>query len=776
VNSIIGQRVVEPLTERELEVLRLIAEGLSNREIAQKLVVALGTVKWYTKQIYSKLGVHSRGQAVVCAREAGLLDRQPGASAPPAILRKHNLPAQVTSFIGREREMAEVKRLLATTRLLTLTGPPGTGKTRLGLQVAAQVLDRFMDGVFFVDLAPISDPLLVPGAVAQVLDVREAGGQPLPETLKTHLRGKRLLLLLDNFEQIIDAAPLVGELLSASPSLSALVTSREPLHIYGEQEYPVPPLGLPDLEREGPLRVLSQCEAVELFIQRARAVRPDFTITDGDAAAIGEICVRLDGLPLAIELAAARSKLLSPEMMRGRLESRLGALTGGPRDLPARLRTLRGAIDWSYGLLDEDERTLLARLAVFQGGRTVRAVEAVCGRGLGIDVMDGLESLVHKSLLQLGEGLDGEPRFFFLETIHEYARERLGESGEAETVERRHAEYFVALAERAEADLFGPGQGYGAAQLRVEHENLRTALAWSLGGADAELGLRLVGALRDFWFYGGHFSEGWRWAECACESYEEAPPALRAKALNVAGLLADARGDGERAELLLREALALSREAGDRINQAWALVFLSGDLMGYPDRYDEGITLCEAGLALFRESDHKPGVARALNHLGELARLIGDYGHAQEMYEECLAIAREIGDRQREAYMLGCLGVVADHQGDYDRSEALTMEALAQLRELHLRFGIASALQGLAGPVGAKGQAERAAQLIGAGEALYEAMGVRPQSSDQSEIDRIVAAVREQLDEAAFEAARAAGRAMSLEEAVAYALGEDGEW
>jgi non-specific serine/threonine protein kinase len=773
VDSIIGQRVLEPLTDRELEILRLIAEGLSNREIARKLVVALGTVKWYNKQIYSKLGVHSRTQAVARAREVGLFDAQPDVPARPAIIPKHNLPAQVTSFVGRGREIGEVKRLLATTRLVTLTGPPGTGKTRLGLQVAAQVLDRFPDGVFLVDLAPISDSQLVPSTVAQVLGIREAGGQPLLETLKNHLREKRLLLLLDNFEQIVDAAPLVGELLSVSPGLKALVTSREALHVYGEQEYPVPPLALPDLDRVEPLHALSQYEAVELFCQRAQAVRPGFTITDEDAPAIAEICVRLDGLPLAIELAAARSKLLSPQMMRRRLESRLGTLTGGARDLPARLRTLRGAIDWSYDPLDADEKTLFARLAVFQGGRSVEAVEAVCGHGLAVDVIDGLESLLHKSLLQLGEGLDGEPRFLFLETIHEYARERLEESGESDAMRKRHAEYFVTLAERAERDPFGAGPGYGSARLRIEHDNLRTALAWSLGGADAELGLRLVGALRDFWYYSGHFAEAWRWTERACESAGDAPPALCAKALNAAGLLADARGDNERCNLLLREALALSREAGDRINQAWALAFTGVHLTVYPDRYGEGIALCEEGLALFRKLDHKPGIARALNFVGELARLDGDYERAQEVYEECLTIARQIGDSIREALMLGNLGCVAQHQGNYERAEALMMDSLAQLWELHLVYGIAPTLLALAGPVGAKGQAERAARLFGAGEALFEAMGVQPQPSDQFVVDRYVAAVREQLDEATFEAARAAGRAMSLEEAIACALGED---
>jgi tetratricopeptide (TPR) repeat protein len=518
---------------------------------------------------------------------------------------------------------------------------------------------------------------------------------------------------------------------------------------------------------------LSQYEAVELFIQRAQAVRPDFTITTEDAPTIAEICVRLDGLPLAIELAAARSRLFSLEMMRRRLESRLGTLTGGARDLPARLRTLRGAIDWSYDLLDADEKTLFARLAVFQGGRTVRAVEAVCDRGLGIDAMEGLESLLRKSLLRQEVGLDGEPRFFFLETIHEYARGRLEESGEAETLRRRHAEYFVTLAERAEPELPRAEQDYWSARLSVDHDNLRTALAWSLGGADAELGLRLVGALRDFWYYGGHIAEGGRWAERACESYEDAPPALRAKALNAAGQLAFARGDHEHGLLVHREALTLSREVGDRVSQAWALALLGWHLSACPDRYGEGIKSCEEGLALFRIMDDKPGIARALNALGELARLDGDYERARELYEECLAISRETGDRQREALMLGCLGYVAQHQGDYGRAEALIVEALALLRELNFRYGAATFLLAMAGPIGAKGDTERAAHILGAGEAFLEAIGVGLQPADKLEVDRYRAAVRERLDEVAFEAARAAGRAMSLEEAVAYALGED---
>jgi len=763
----------DPLTDRELEVLCLIAEGFTNREIAQELFIALETVKWYNKQIYGKLGVHNRTQAVAQAREAGLFDAQPDVPARPAVAPKHNLPAQVTSFVGRERELSEVKQLLGTTRLLTLTGPGGSGKTRLALRVAEEVLDRFEDGVFFADLAPISDPQLAAGTIAQVLGVRESSSQPLAVTLKNYLRAKRLLLLLDNFEQIIHAAPLVADLLSASPSLKIMVTSREALQVYGEQEYSVPPLALPDLERVEHLPVLAQYEAVELFGQRAQAVRPDFALTDDNAPAVAEICVRLDGLPLAIELAAARSKLLSPETMRTRLESRLETVTGGLRDVPARLRTLRGTIDWSYNLLDEGEKTLLARLSVFQGGRTVESAEVVCGPDLSIDVLDGLESLLNKSLLWQEEGQEGEPRFLMLETIHEYARERLEESGEAEDLRRRHAEYFVALAERAEPELLGARQGYWAARLRAEHDNLRAALAWSLGGADAGLGLRLAGALRDFWYGEGHSTEGLRWTERALEGAGDAPPALRAKAQNSAGRLAFARGDHEQGKIWNREALALYRELGDRAGAGWALTFLSAHSLGYSEEYREGLTLCEEGLALLREADDRPGMAMALNTLGELARSDGDYERAGEAYEECLAICRGTGNKQREALMLGNLSYAALHQGDYERAEALVREGLALLWELESKYFVNFGLEVSAGPAAAKGQPERAARLLGAAEALREAMGLGLQPADQFEIDRYEAAAREQLDEATFEAAWAEGRAMTLEEAVAYALGED---
>jgi predicted ATPase len=666
-----------------------------------------------------------------------------------------------------------VKHLLERTRLLTLTGPPGTGKTRLGLQVAEEVLDQFADGVYFVDLAPISDPALVASTIAQVFGVGETAEQPLLKTMMIFFRDKRLLLLLDNFEQIIDAAPLVGELLSAAPGLKALVTSREALCVYGEQEYPVPPLVLPDLEQVEPLSRLSQIEAVDLFAQRARAVRPDFRLTERDAAAVAEICVRLDGLPLAIELAAARSKLLPPQMMRQRLGNRLGDLTRGPRDLPARQQTLRGAIDWSYDLLDPEEKSLFARLAVFQGGRTVEAAQAVCGHGLTIDILAGLESLLNKSLLRQDTGWGGEPRFVMLEMLHEYARERLEESGDAEEQQRQHAEYFLALAERAAPELWGTRQVYWFTRLRDEHNNMRTALAWSLGAtaqADSELGLRLAGALRDFWFFEGHSTEGLAWTARALEVSNDASPGLRGRALNTAGLMCYDRGDHEQGEIYNREALTLLRETGDKAGSAWALAFLSVHALASPGECEKGIALCEEALALFRELDDTPGFTQTLIALGELSRLDGDYERAGRAYEQCLTIARAEGDKMSEAKALGNLGYVAQHLGEYERAGELIRAALTREHELGARRYLYQSLAQLAGPVAAQGNPEKAARLLGASEALLESMGIGLQAGDWRDIERYVAAAREQLDEATFEAAWSEGRGMTLDEAIALAL------
>ena len=689
---------------------------------------------------------------------------------------QHNLPAQVSSFVGRQREIAEIQGLLSATRLLTLSGPPGTGKTRLALQVALRTLNQFEDGVYFVDLAPISAPEFVTSTIAKEFDIGESGSGSLVENLKNYLRDKHLLLILDNYEQIIETAPLVSELLSAAPGLKVLVTSRQVLKVYGEQEYLVPPLSVPDLGRMYGFSALSQYEAVELFCQRAQAVKPDFTLTEDNASAIAEICVHLDGLPLAIELAAARSKLLPPDMICSRLGSRLDTLTGGARDLPSRLQTLRGTIDWSYDLLEDGEKVLFERLSVFQGGRTIESVEVICAPGLSIPVIDGLESLLDKSLLHQEEGLGGEPRFMMLETIHEYGREKLAESGEAEKLQRRHAAHFAELAEQAETELVGAEQGHWLERLRIEHDNLRAALTFSLGSGESELGLRIVCALRDFWNYDGHVVEGLGWIERVLETPVDASPSLRAKGLNAAGWLSFVLGEYERGKLFSRQALALFQELGDQVNTAWALLFLGVQSAGSQSEIVEGMALIEQSLTLFRAHDNTPGIIRALNRLGELARLDGDYDRAGKAYEECIVLCRQSGDRLLEAYQLANLGLVDQHRCNYESAESMIKQGLILIDSLHTKYPVPVYLAILSGPVAARGDPERAACLLGASDSLFKTMGgLGLQPTDQAEIDRFEAAVRGQLGADAFQSAWGQGQVMSLEQAIAFALEDESE-
>jgi predicted ATPase/class 3 adenylate cyclase len=693
--------------------------------------------------------------------------------------RRNNLPAQTTPLVGREQQVAEARALLLQheTRLLTLTGPGGIGKTRLGLQVAAELLDAFADGVFVVALAAASDPGLIAPAIAQALGLRESGGRPPEESLRAYLAEKRLLLLLDNFEQVLDAAELVAGLLAASPALTVLVTSREALRLRGEQEYPVPPLELPQGRAAVDRATAWRCAAVALFVQRAHAARPDFELTDANTPAVVEICRRLDGLPLAIELAAAHVRVLSPQTMVPRLASRLSLLTGGPRDLPARQRTLRSAIEWSYELLSVEEQALFQRLSVFAGGWTFDAAEDI-GSPAGeedsvpLSILDGLESLVAKSLVRRREGDDGEPRFRMLETIAEYGLEQLAAGGEATEVRQAHAAYYVRLAEDAERRLTGSEQRIWLERLEREHDNLRAALAWARDSADDALGLRLAAALWRFWYTHGYLTEGRHWLDFWLRRSARAPlsghGAARAKALLGAATLASIQDDPDTARALAEECLAISHDLGDGNAVASALNALGLMALQQGD-VERASVLFEQGVVASRETHDPWIIARALNSLGQSAYVQADFERAAALFSEALELMRRVGSKSHVAITLLLLGHVRREQGTYDQATALYREALALSLELGDKLRVARGLEAMATVVWVEGQPDRAARLLGSAAALRDGLGAGLHPLERPIIDRTVQAVRAVLGDG-FDGEWAAGLAVLMEDAVADAL------
>ncbi len=687
--------------------------------------------------------------------------------------RRHNLPIQRSPLIGREREVASVVSLLRRPEigLVTLTGPGGTGKTRLALQVAADLLDEFPDGVIFVNLAPLSDPALVVATIAQTLNVTEAGGQPLLETVQAYLRDKTVLLLLDNFEQVVGAAPVVAALLQAAPRLKALVTSRVVLRLSGEHEYTVPPLTLPDPKRLPPLEHLRQYEAVRLFIERAQAAKADFVVTNVNAPAVAEICVRLDGVPLALELAAARSKMLAPEALLARLTNRLKLLTGGARDLPARHQTLRNAIDWSYDLLEPVEQTLFARLAVFVGGCTLEAIEAVCNADgdLPIDVFGGISSLLDKSLLRQEEGPEGEPRLMMLESIHEYAREWLQASGEAEVLQRQHAEYFLALAEQAVPELEGLQQGTWLERLEADHDNLRTALQWALEREEPEPAVRLSGALGRFWMFRGHLTEGRRWLELALRRGGQLVSPAAGWALAMAGELASLQSDFRCATAFQEKALTIYRALGDMPGVAHLLHDL-GNLAADQGNLRRGMTLHEDALALRREQGAIWSIAHSLSAVGYMAMLQGDYGRGEALLEESVGLWRHLRQPGRLADALETLGNAAIERTHYVRARVLLEESLTLYQQLSIPMGIAFCLAAFAALAAETGYPEQAARLWGAAEVLRDTHSIALAPVVRARYEWRLASAQSHLDAPQWEVAWAEGRAMSLEQVIAYAL------
>jgi predicted ATPase/transcriptional regulator with XRE-family HTH domain len=713
------------------------ALDLTQAELARRVGCAEGTIRLIeadvrrpSRQIAERLADHlaiappDRSTFIQAARAELSVDRL---GLPiQQTTHRHNLPAQTTRLIGRAQEVAWVTTALRTpdVRLLTLSGPGGVGKTRLALQAAAELLGDFPDGIFLVSLAPISTHTLVTGTIASTLGVRETAERPLRGHLIDYLHDKQMLLLLDNFEHLLEAAAVIADLLASAPHLKVLVTSRAVLQVYGEREFAVPPLALSAREQIVALDQLPQYPAVQLFMERAQAVKSDFTITEGNAPLVAEICRRLDGLPLAIELAAARVRLLPPQTLLARLEQRLPLLTGGARNLPARQQTMHATIDWSYQLLNVGEQTLFRRLAVFVGGSTIEAATAVCNPAvdLPLELLDAMAALIDQSLLRQEVGPDAESRFAMLELLQEYALEQLTVSGEAEQLREQHAQYYLALAECAEPLLHGTDQLTWLDRLEAEHANVRAALIWSQKAGRMETGLRLASALWWFWNVRGYLTEGREWLASMLAPEAEVPAQVRATGLNRTGFLAEAQGDHREAQALFEQARALSETVGDTLNRARALhglgigAFFQGD-------HQQAEVLYAASLALFRAAGALWDVSIVLHYFGWLKQRQADYQRAAVYLEESLALAQESDDRWGMATTLLLLGTTARYQGDYTGAQARYEASLAIFRQLGDKENIANALNAIGNLAWAQADYPRAAACYTESLALYQAIG-----------------------------------------------------
>ena len=692
---------------------------------------------------------------------------------PVRILSGTSVPVLRTRLIGREREIDAIHALVRRedVPLVTLTGPGGVGKTRLALAVASEPALKVANEVVVVALASVRDPALVLPKVAQTLGLRECSGQSLESTLVTALRGREMLLILDNFEQVLDAAAGVGDLLAECPTVTMLATSRERLRLAGEHEFPVLPLALPDPGRESAFAQIAASPAVQLFIERAQAVDPDFVVTTANAALVAAICARLDGLPLAIELAASRVRTFPPALLLPRVAQRLRLLTGGPRDAPARQQTLRDAIAWSYDLLSEREQSLFRRLAVFVEGASLEAIEAIAPTTgwLGLDVADGVASLVDKSLLRMMES-NGATRYAMLETIREFGQEALLASGEANAISDAHAAYFLAFTELAAPHLMGPEQAAWFALLEADYANVRASLGWLRDQGDTETGLRLCGALVRFWFRTSRFAEGLAYLKPLLASSDASAGTLtRATVLVATCEFADWHGDYAYAADLGDEAVAICRELGDWGNLVEALRVCCSVALNQTD-LDKAERLGQEGLALSQAIGDRMSEMKALSLLGIIAYARTDLEKAIAMKEAALRFFDEGGDQWAKAVQMGDLAHMLLIQGNYTRSAALYRDALRIVREGHQEFMVSWCLSGLGGVAARTGETARAARLLGAGAMLREYIDAPLRPPVQERYDAIVSHVRASLDEEAFVSAWSTGAAMSREQAIEEAL------
>jgi predicted ATPase len=763
------------------------------------------------KHFFNLFGLPMPAQAIQLDLDSQGAAVMPGGTAATNRKASHNLPRALTHFIGRQSAQADIRELLLRPeiRLVTLTGPGGTGKTRLGLETGWSVLDEFPQGVYFIDLAPISDPALLTSTTAQTVGVREGGGRPPLENLKDYLANKQMLLLFDNFEQITSAAPVIAEILTAAPKVKALVTSRIALHLRGEYEYPVLPLDLPPKQANQSLDETLYYEAVALFLQQAQAVQPGFKITSENQTAVVEICRRLDGLPLAIEIAAARIKMLSPQALLNRLDQSLKFLVGGAKDLPTRQQTLRQTIDWSYNLLQPEEKRLFVCLGVFVGGFTFEAVEAVCNPSDDIDTFTGIENLLNCSLLRQVRSVSEEPRFDMLQTLREYAQEKLTEAGTLTGLRQAHLNYFALLATGEMGQgIFGPKSVYYLRRFVEELDNLRSALAWCLKAENLVSLPAFVLPLSWFWFRYGHLKEGSDWSERMLTATAGLRDSLeRAMAMASKGFMALWSADLNVAESMLSQSLQMSErlrsdmgiamskigygvtlinmgrdreayphlvdavELFDQLHQPWnkgtSLVHLGNVSLGMGDS-EQAIKWLDMAMPFMELSQDIWNIAFAYNNYGEVARALGDYEKTEFYYRKTEKLFEEADAQGDQARLIHTFGYLALHKGNLEEAKNLFFESLTKFRELGNHRGIAECLAGLASVDLAEGRLAWAATLLGAAERKLQAFGGEWWPADRVEVDR----ARERLQLALgddFAAYWEQGQRMRADEAIAWA-------
>jgi len=753
------------LTLRELQVARLVREGLTDRQVAEKLFITRRTAEWHLKQIFNKLGVNSRSQVAAWVAH----DQAVGSKGESSDQPRQNLPLQLTTFVGRREQLVEVERLLATKRFVTLTAVGGAGKTRLALEVAGRVQDSYRDGTWFVDLTPVKDGHLVSRAFGSAMGVHERPRQLMAETLIQHLSGQQLLLVVDSCEHVIDdCAELLETIHRHCSGVALLATSREPLRVSGETAWRVPLLGIPDAAASIDLEELSACEAVVLFLDRARLAAPTFEMSTENASAVAELCRKLDGMPLAIELAAARAGLMSPDQMLERLQDRFGLLTGGSRTSPSRHRTLQSALDWSHDLLSDRERTLFRRLSVFAGGFSLEAVEAVCsGDNLDVGAITSLlGSLVDKSLAIAATEPSAAIRFRMLETLQQYGHERLVETKEADELDRRHLDFYMSLAEHAWPNLNGPDQQAWHRRLAGDIGNLRAALDWSCR-RQPEVHLRLATALTDFWYVHGLIQEADDWLGGALAGYA-VRDRLRARALRDGAQISYWRDDILSHSVRAHECLDIYRELGDQKGITSALVHV-GHAAEWEGDLEKAHGYFDGCLASIGTEDAEAN-ASIRRHLGRLAMKEGHFEQAQTYLEESLAGHMHSGDQRSINWTLGYLGLNAIESGDLDAAPIYLERALIIARDNDFTIPTATTLLYWAALAAAQSRPVRALHLAGASESLGASAGAALTRLTRGIVERWMDKSRRKLGTTRSADCVAEGRAMSRERAIDYAL------